>query len=140
MIPTRLVHFREVWLVDTEFCAPPGDRPTPVCLVARELRGGAEVWLWEDDLRRRASAPYPTDAGSLIVAYYASAELGVHLALGWPLPCRVLDLYAEFRSLSAGLRPPFGSSLLGALLHHGLDAMGAGEKETMRARILRGGP
>ena len=31
---------------------------------------------------------------------YASAELGCHLALGWPLPDNVLDLYVEFRNLT----------------------------------------
>ena len=47
---------------------------------------------------RLISPPYPTGPGSLFVAYYASAELGCHLALGWPLPARVLDLYAEFKA------------------------------------------
>ena len=30
--------FREIWAVDFEFDAQDGERPTPVCLVARELR------------------------------------------------------------------------------------------------------
>ena len=30
--------FREIVVVDTEFTALPGERPGPVCLVARELR------------------------------------------------------------------------------------------------------
>ena len=43
--------------------------------------------------------PYPIGPDVLFVAYFASAELGCHLALGWPLPARVLDLYAEFRNV-----------------------------------------
>jgi hypothetical protein len=74
------------------------------------------------------------------VAYYASAELGCHLALGWPLPDRVLNLYAEFRNAANGLSPPNGFGLLGALIWHGLDAMDAAEKASMRELVIRGGP
>lgn len=62
--------YREVWLVDYEFRAPPGERPTPVCLVARELRSGRTLRFWEDDLRGRREPPYPTGPDSLLVAYY----------------------------------------------------------------------
>ena len=37
--------YREVWLVDFEFSAPPGERPDPVCLVAREFRSGRSLRL-----------------------------------------------------------------------------------------------
>ncbi len=75
-----------------------------------------------------------------MVAYYATAELGCHLALDWPLPANVLDLYVEFRNLTNGLGPPAGNSLLGALVFFGLDSMSAVEKESMRALALRGAP
>src|SRR5262249_23631883 len=76
--------------------------------------------------------PYPTAPDSLFVAYYASAEVGCHLALGWPVPERVLDLYAEFRCLTSGLETPNGKGLLGALSYYGLDGLAAAEKEEMR--------
>ncbi len=60
--------------------------------------------------------------------------------LGWPLPARVLDLYVEFRNRANGLSPPNGFGLLGALTYHGLDAMDAAEKKTMRELASRGGP
>ena len=44
--------FREVWAVDFEFVAPPGERPTPVCLVARELKSGRTIRLWRDQDRK----------------------------------------------------------------------------------------
>lgn len=132
--------YREVWLADFEFSAPPGERPIPVCLVARELRSGRTVRLWQDDLRGRRMPPYPTGPDVLFVAYLASAELGCHLALGWPLPARVLDLYVEFRNRANGLSPPTGFGLLGALTYHGLDAMDAAEKTAMRELAIRGGP
>jgi hypothetical protein len=135
-----LDNYREVWLVDFEFQAPPGERPTPVCLVASEFRTGRTLRFWQDVLRERRMPPYPIGPDSLFVAYYASAELGCHLALGWPKPTRILDLYAEFRRKTAGLGSPFGYKILGALAYYGLDAMGAEEKESMRALIMRGGP
>src|SRR5262249_35571509 len=52
----------------------------------------------------------------------------------------VLDLYAEFRCRTAGLAPPHGHGLIGALLYYGLAAMDAAEKRAMRELILRGGP
>ena len=132
--------FREVWLVDFEFSAPVGERPSPICLVARELRTGRTVRLWQDELLVRRVPPYPLGPESLFVAYYSSAELGCHLALGWPMPARVLDLYAEFRCLTSGLSVPCGSGLLGAMTYHGLDGIEAGEKEIMRKLAQRGGP
>src|SRR5262249_52165528 len=84
--------------------------------------------------------PYPIGPDVLFVAYFASAELGCHLSLGWPLPARVLDLYVEFKAKLNGLTPPNGFGLLGALIYHGLDAMDAVEKEAMRELAIRGGP
>lgn len=132
-----LAYFREIWLVDFEFFQPEGERPTPVCLVAREFRSGRLVRLWQQEL---PEPPFSLGPESLFVAYYSSAEWGCHLALGWPLPARILDLYAEFRCLTSGLQTPCGSGLLGAMSYFGLDAIDAAEKDAMRQLILRGGP
>jgi len=132
--------YKEVWMADFEFFAPPGEPPEPVCLVARELFTGGLIRLWQDDLRQLPTPPYSVGPDSLFVAYYASAELGCHLALGWPMPARILDLCAEFKNRTAGLTVPCGRSLLGALNWYGLDAMAIGEKESMRQLIMRGRP
>ena len=129
--------FREVVLVDFEFIASAGERPEPVCLVARALRAGRTVRLWRDEFG--PEPPYPIGADTLFVAYYASAELGCHLSLGWPMPARILDLFAEFRDRTNGRETPAGSSLLGALTYFGLDGLGASEKEEMRSLVTRGG-
>ncbi len=42
---TELDRFREIWLVDFEFRAPPGENPEPLCLVAYEYRSGRELRL-----------------------------------------------------------------------------------------------
>jgi len=132
--------YRKVWLVDFEFGAGDGERPEPRCMVAREFRTGAVLRLWADELARMPAPPFAIDAQSLYVAFYASAELGCHLALDWPMPARVLDLYAEFSCLTSGLAVPSGRGLLGAMIYHGIDGIGAAEKEGMRNLALRGEP
>src|SRR5262245_3183518 len=110
--------------------AATGERPVPLCVVARELRTGRVERVWLDGTRPPVP-PYGIGPDVLFVAYYASAELGCHLALGWPMPARILDLHAEFRCLTAGLAVPCGHGLPGALAYHGLPALNAAEKETL---------
>ena len=135
-----LDQFREIWLVDFEFMCPPGERPTPLCLVGREFRSGKLLRVWLDDSTDPPTCPIPTGPDVLFVAFYASAELGCYLVLGWPIPCRVVDLYCEFRNLTNGKPTPCGGGLLGALAWFGLDAIDAAEKEQLRALAMRGGP
>ena len=134
-----LQHYGAVWAVDFEFTAPPGHRPTPLCVVARELHTGQLVRQWLDGTAT-PEAPYGTGGDTLLIAYTASAEWNCHLALGWPMPRRVLDLYAEFCNLTSGTRPPAGRGLLGALAYYGLPALEAVEKKNLRALAMRGGP
>lgn len=131
--------FREIWAVDFEFCfKQEGDLTQPVCLVAWELKSNRRVRLWRDQFG--SSPPYRTGSDSLFIAYLTSAEMSCHLALSWPLPQRILDLYVEFRWLTNGTKPPNGNSLIGALAYFGLDTIGAEEKKEMRELILSGGP
>ena len=133
-----LLSFREIWTVDFEFGSNPGENPEAVCLVAWELGSGRKLRLWRDEFG--AAPPYPTGPDVLFVAYYASAEIGCHLALGWPVPERVLDLFPEFRNHTNGIPTVSGAGLLGALAHYGLDSIGTVEKDEMRDLILAGGP
>jgi DNA polymerase I len=132
-----LDQFRAIWLIDFEFCQPPGERPKPICSVSREYRSGRTIRLWDDELR---APPFATGPDVLVVAYYSSAEFGCYQCLGWPLPERILDLFVEFRTLTNGLPTPHGRDLLGALTYFGLDAISAATKATMRSLAMRGGP
>jgi DNA polymerase family A len=133
-----LGEYEEIWAADFEFRAPAGERPDPLCVVARELRSGRVVRQWRSEFA--ALPPYRTDRKVLFVAYYASAELGCHLALDWQMPANVLDFYAEFRNATNGLSVPAGHGLLGALTYFGLDHIAATDKSAARELILRGGP
>jgi DNA polymerase I len=127
--------FREIWACDFEFRTPPGERPHPVCMCARELRSRREIQLWEEELRIPA-APFDVGPDSVMLAYSASAEFSCFLKLGWPPPVNVIDLFAEHRVATNGIYLPLGDGLLGALAVRGLAHIDAGEKEEMRQLIL----
>jgi DNA polymerase I len=131
--------FSEVWCVDFEFSSPAGENPQPICCVAHEINTAQTVRLWGDEMDRSAP-PYHIGADALMVAFYSSAEIGCHLALNWPIPQHLLDLYAEFRNLTNGLTLPCGVGLLGALMYYGLPCIETLEKDAMRQLALRGGP
>jgi DNA polymerase I len=134
-----LEDFTEVVVVDFEFQQPDGERPVPVCVVAHELVSGRRHRrMLTSDVPEQP--PYPVDDRTLVVAYYAPAEMGCHLALSWTPPVHVLDLYAEFRNLTNGMEMKGGRSLLDALVYHGLDSIEAVEKERMRQLAMRGAP
>ncbi|MHB8955440.1 MAG: DNA polymerase [Pirellulaceae bacterium] len=135
-----LRHYRQIWMADFEFRCPPGCVPEPHCLVAREFRSGQLIRLWSDQLTELREPPFPIGPDSLFVAYYASAEFGCFLQLGWPMPARVLDLFCEFRCLTNGLPVPCGNGLLGAMAYYGLGGIAAAEKADMRDLAIRGGP
>jgi hypothetical protein len=126
--PTQLDDFREVWCVAFEFWRPPGERPTPLGLVAHERRTGRLVRLGQGSLAG-SSPPYPLGPDALFVAYDAPAALGCHLALGWPLPAWVLDLRAEFRLRTSGLDVPGGDELPDALAYLGLGGTGPDDQQ-----------
>jgi hypothetical protein len=130
--------FREVVVVDSEFTALLGERPDPVCLVARELRSGRRFRLWLDGLKSGVRLPYATGPDVLFIAYYVSAELGCYRVLDLPMPERILDLFIEFRNRTNGLPTPAGANLLGALTYFGLGALGAVKKKEMQEAIGNG--
>jgi hypothetical protein len=105
-------------------------------MVARELRTGRLIRLWRNDLLALRRPPFDCGPNSLLVAYFASAELGCFLALGWSMPASILDLYVEHRCVTNGLPTFCGDGLIGALAFRGLAHLDAGEKETMRFLVM----
>ena len=132
--------YKEVWLVDFEFSAPPGERQHVVCMVGREFKTGRTLRIWEDELRTMSTPPFSTGCENLYVAYYASAKMNCHLSLEWQMPENLLDLFTEFRNLRNGIYVPSGFGLLGAMINHGLEALDASKKKDMRDLAIHGGP
>jgi len=132
-----------IYLVDFEFHPADGregNPPKPVCMVVRKWPCGTTKRYWQSDLECLVTPPFPTGSNALFVAYYASAELDCFHELGWTPPANVLDLFAEFRYLTNGLRLAHGSGLLGALLHFNLPSISGEQKDAMRDLVLTGGP
>lgn len=133
-------HFSQIWVVDFEFhpVKKEGDPPHPICYCAREINSGKTIkhWLTEGD----GEPKYSIADDALFVAYFASAEMGCHVALGWEYPKYILDLFTEFRNLTNGRYIPAGRGLLGALTYHGVSSGDTAYKDAMRSRILEGPP
>ena len=113
-----------------------GERPLPHCMVARELRSGRTLRIWLGAAEVLGGPVFDIDDEVLFVAYFSSAEWGCFLAMGWPLPRRVLDLYVEFKCIVSGGQVPCGYGLLGAMSYYGLDGIEAAEKSEMRELCL----
>lgn len=132
-----------IWACDFEFRPEngvEGNCPQPVCMVAKNLNNGEIIRLWQDEMARMSSAPFATDTTSLFIAYYASAEISCFIALNWPLPENILDLFIVFRSHTNGRDKIGGNGLLGALAFFALPAITTENKDNFRSLILNGGP
>ena len=144
--------FRGIWPIDFEYYpgrglangGKEGDAPTPLCLVAIEMRSGRTIRLWQGELGR--FPPYSLDADVLIASHMATAEFGCHIALGWGQPASTLDTYIEFRhytndgSVESSEREKGFYSLAGALRYFLDDTVDTAHKKEMRDRVLQGPP
>jgi hypothetical protein len=130
--------YDEIIFEDFEFVAPPGERPQVVCVAWHQYTIGTTRSLWVDELG--SLPPYRLDGRVLYVCFVGNAEIGCHLALGWPIPKNIIDLNAEFRCLTNGRKVPAGKGLIGALTYFGIPAISSKEKDEIRKRIMRGFP
>ena len=133
----------EFILIDFEFRQKDGIEGNPIeviCMVSYNTGTGEYKRLWADELYTMADHPFKKNPKAILVAFYASAEMGCYDALGWSWPEHILDLYTEFRNLTNGTALPFGRSLLGALQFFGLPAIEGDHKTEMRDLALRGSP
>jgi hypothetical protein len=134
------IGFSRAWIIDSEYRQPRGERSTPHCIVARCIITGETLRLWVSG-ESTPRCPFALDRSELFIAYAADAEIGAFLALGWPAPLCVIDLYAEFLRVRNGLpRQDKKDGLIEALAYFGEAAMGADEKDTMRSLAIRGAP
>ena len=131
-------YFRNIIVGDFEYGQDHNGRPEPRCFVGRDLLNGSveKRWLHQTDPGR---CPFPTDSKSLWIFYYSSGDLQCMRRCGWPVPVKVLDIFAEFHCLANdGERR--GLSLLDAAHYFGLESIGKAAKDTGRELAIRGGP
>src|SRR4051812_46416312 len=114
--------FHEIWLVHCEINRPPGERPRPNRIHAREVKSGRVIDVEHGRLRVGVS-PLPLGPDDLLIAFEAPAVLGCYLSMSWTLPKQVIDLQAEFRCKVSGLDVD-GDSLQKALHHFGMYGSG----------------
>jgi DNA polymerase I len=135
--------YRQIWCIDTEFHAPDGHRPKPICLAGRELNSGKCVnqWLWGQGPQ---DPPFDIADDMLFVSYHTPAEWGVFLEMGWPLPRYSIDLCAEYKLITNRFRkedekaPKRG--LIEALAYFDLPRLTKEAKSGYQDLGIRGGP
>ena len=134
--------YERIYSIDFEYGdgGVAGNNPRVVCLVVREFRAGVVKRYWRDALLGMAVAPFDIGPETLVVAYFAPAEMQCFMALGWPRPENLIDLFAEFRRLTNGQHLADGKGLVGALWYFGLERLVPAQKDEMRQLILSGGP
>jgi hypothetical protein len=133
----------EFIFIDFEYRPAGGIEGSPlevICMVAFNSSTNQYTRLWADELAGMKDHPFGNNDKTILVAYYASAEMACFQALGWSWPKNVLDLFVEFKNMTNGHLVPMGSSLLGAMKFYGLQAIESEHKESMRTLALRGKP
>jgi hypothetical protein len=148
MLPDSFNRWREVWVIDTEYRRPDGEKVDQThCLVAIEMRSGQVVRLWRDEL---TTCPFSMGNDTLFVMYSADAEMGFFEACYWEFPHDIIDLMAEYRWLMSGLPRPSQTSdngkrikrdsMYDATFTFGIHDINQDRKDAMRDIAIRGVP
>jgi len=139
ILPRSFERFQKIFCFDFEFSTSCDYLPIPICLVAKEIRTNEVIRVPLSGCKHM-DVPYPISSESLFIGYYASAEIGCHLALEWDVPANIIDLFAEFRCHINGRAKYVRAGLIDALTYFGLDSISTAEKEQMRGLAMRGPP
>jgi DNA polymerase-1 len=114
-MPSAFRNFTSIWCIVFVAEVRPGERITPITLAAMDLAGALVLQIGRPKLQAIRRPPYPTGPQTLIVTVDAQQLAGCHLALGWRLPERIIDLLIEQRNQRRTERNPVGG-LAGALI------------------------
>ena len=132
--------FKQIYAIDFEFYGNDGENPQVVCMVVQDLRTGDISRYSRDALLELKNPPFETGGDTLLLTFFACAEIQSMLALKWPTNVTVIDLFAEFRCATNG-NPDVGrKGLINALAYYQLDHLIPEQKDAMRALTLSGGP
>jgi DNA polymerase I len=135
----KIEDFEEKWVVDYEFYTSPQNLPVPICYCAYEINSGKAIKKWIEGGKDK-KPEYSTTDNSLFIAFGASAEMGCHIVLDYPIPLYIVDLYSEFKNITNGRYTAHGHNIIGACFMYGIKDTDAILKKTMRTRIIAGPP
>ena len=60
--------FKQIWVIDFEFSAPDGSRPSVICLVAKDIVSEKTIRLWQDELQKLKEPPFDIGPDSLFAS------------------------------------------------------------------------
>ena len=138
---------RRAWALDFEFVPRRGDSHAVVtCMAAHCVVTDEKRSLWLERVQPPPSCPFAGD--ELFIAHSVTAEVSCFIALGWPLPTRIIDTMVETARLWNGkmVHQPgdkeliLEPSLLSSLAYFNIPCRGTAEKDAAIDIILRGGP
>jgi DNA polymerase-1 len=130
--------FCSVWIVICGVLLRPGEPLAPVYVAAANTEQPDRVrQIGAPKLMGCRRPPYPTGPQCLLVTINADELVGCHLALGWRLPERMIDLSVEFRNATNGTRLPCGAGFVGALVWFGLPAAVGMDRGTSPEAVCR---
>ena len=132
--------FQNIYAIDFEFYGNDGDIPKIVCMVSQNIKTMKINRVWRDQLLEMKTPPFNMGENTLLITYFAPAELQSMLALNWSTEVSVIDLFAEFRCETNGNPDISRKGLVNALGYYELNHLIPEEKEEMRSLILSGGP
>lgn len=132
--------FDKIYAIDFEFFGQDGENPNVVCMVMQDLRSGRIDHYWRDELTALLVPPFDTGETTLLVSYFAPAELQCMIILDWCTEVSLVDLYSEFRCITNGDADVTRRSLVSALSQFGLEDLIPNAKDETRDLILTGGP
>lgn len=142
-MPSTPAGFTSIWIVLCGVLRDPGEPVAPNYVAVLDLQTGLERQFWVPNLGALSRPPYPTGPHALVVTIDAQDLLGLHLALGWRVPERIIDLVVEFRNVVNGTRSPSGPCFAGALVWFGLSVGAAVIRgdvpDTVRRRLSAAG-
>jgi len=132
--------FQNIYVIDFEFFGNDGDIPKVVCMVIQNIKTKEICRVWRDELIKMKIPPFIMGKNTLLITYFASAEIQSMLALDWSTDVSIIDLFVEFRCETNGNPNIFRKGLVNALSYYELNHLIPEEKEEMRSLILSGGP
>ena len=132
--------FQNIYAIDFEFYGNDGDIPKIVCMVIQNIKTMEISRVWYDQLLEMKIPPFNMGENTLLITYFAPAEIQSMLALNWSTEVSIIDLFAEFRCETNGNPDISRKSLVNALGYYELNHLIPEEKEEMRSLILSAGP